>query len=117
MVGDQVRETNPYTAASPVATSVQAADGFQPRTYPTLDLIRLMYKVLAFICMGGSVLVSLATIGIAMQGGQGLLIGLFSGVPILIVGAIGGVTMLAASEGIKLMLDIQDNTHRRAMRN
>ncbi|TWU51164.1 hypothetical protein Poly59_27540 [Rubripirellula reticaptiva] len=105
----------PGKTGSDPGTGTGSSGDRQPRQYPTLDLIRMLYRVFAYIVMAGSLLMALVSIGLAVyQGGSNVVIGIISAVPILVGGAIGGATMLAVSEGIKLLLDIQDNTHRSA---
>ncbi|TWT55159.1 hypothetical protein Pla22_28140 [Rubripirellula amarantea] len=109
---------NPYAAtANPVSASGgQAYDGGQGNSYPMLNLIRRIYKGLAILVMLASLLMGIAMMGAILSQGESIWLAIFTGIWTFGMGATMGVTMLAASEGIKLMLDIQANTYRAANR-
>ncbi|WP_146460333.1 SdpI family protein [Rubripirellula tenax] len=106
-------------------TSQMAAERHRPsrsgevtaesRTYPMLDLIRKLYRICAYLWMAGSVIIALAVLGLAIpNGGQALLVAGMTAISVILSGAVVGTTLMAASEVIKLLLDVQENTHRAA---
>ena len=110
---------NPFASPTSGASGSSMADrpaGYTPRKYPFLSLISSLYKVLGFITIGLAVIVPLGMVVIAVLSEAGIMLGILSSLPTLIGGLVGGVSMLAASELIKVAMDIQDNTHRSSCR-
>lgn len=72
--------------------------------YPALQTLSVIYRILAYVT--GAVAVTIAIMGIATfeRGGVALIIGGLLG------GFVGVVTNLAIAEGIKVFIDIEDNT-------
>ena len=85
--------------------------------YPTLELIHTIYKILAYLIIAGSIVGYIGTVSLVFRADvQAGLLALVTMSPILISGVVVGITMLAFSELIRVLLDIQDNTRRTADR-
>ncbi len=111
--GSATPPVNPYTASQPMIRSGGTPSNLpQERKYPMLELIRKLYFGLACLILGLAILYTLVVpvIGMTQEGMMGLVTGLLTAVPILIASAVWSATLLAASEVIKLFLDIQSNT-------
>ena len=101
-----------------------AVPRFRPRSYPAMNLTSRFYRALGWILVfvGGiaafffSVIYVGGTIMSADQGPSELLVPLALGFAALVGGAIYlaamVITLWAAAEAIKCLLDIQDNSHR-----
>ncbi|WP_442509792.1 hypothetical protein SH528x_001390 [Novipirellula sp. SH528] len=103
---------NPYTTSAEPTQTVSHTSLPLERSYPMLELIRKLYFGLACLILGLAVIYTLVipVLGMTQEGVAGLFAGLLTAVPILIMSAIWSATLLAASEVIKLFLDIQSNT-------
>ncbi|MGB7326722.1 MAG: hypothetical protein WBD31_17740 [Rubripirellula sp.] len=113
---DSTTTPPPGNHSGTASTDVHPTAGWQPREYPMLDIISFLYRISAYVVLVGALVVAAIAMGYAKYNGSSdLVVGLASAPPMLF-GGILGMTMLAISEGIKLMLDIQDNTHRAANR-
>lgn len=114
VANDSYVESNPYVSTASVSSSKSAL-----RSYPTLDLIRKIYRLLAYFVIGFSFLIAVVVVLFAMMsGGDGVVVfrAVVSALMSILSGVGIGVSMLAFSEMIKVVLDIQDNTFRTANR-
>ena len=109
-------DTKPFASGVAAASSSAArvpSENPRENRYPSLQLIRRIYRIFAYLAMGGAVLFYLGTVSVAL--GTDWQTGLMAAatlLPILISGAVLGISMLAFSELIQVLLDIQDNTRR-----
>ena len=105
----QQAEANPFQAPALDLTSASISGLPVKRRYPALQIIRMIYLVMACLVVLGWVLFMAGTLVIAAQAGA---VGLwFRASLIPTVGAAVAATMLVAvAEMIKLALDVQANT-------
>jgi hypothetical protein len=107
-------QPNPISAAKSDTASNPAESG---RRYPTLELVRKIYKVMGYVTLVVGIILFAITLYGAFQAGTQSLVVSLPGIFFALCGTlIGPITMFAAAEFIKLMIDIQDNTHRGSRR-
>jgi hypothetical protein len=74
--------------------------------YPALDALTGWYRTLAVLNGVAAVVLVIVGVSISTQNGQGALLLIVGGA---LYGAVSVVTLLAAAEGIKLMIDVVAN--------
>lgn len=82
--------------------------------YPALETLAGIYKTLAFIVMGLSLLAALAILLVQIPGTGGFWLGMGSRVAAcfitLLCGGVVGLSLLAVSESIKVLVDLECNS-------
>jgi hypothetical protein len=108
-------EANPISAVK--SNTASGDSSASSRKYPTLELVRIIYKVMGYITLVvGVLLFGLSLYSTFSAGMESLIMNLPVVFFTLCGTVIGPITMFATSEFIKLMIDIQDNTHRTSQR-
>jgi hypothetical protein len=74
--------------------------------YPALKTVATLYKVFAIICAVVGVIIFVLSV---VNGGSAIL----AGIPALIAGGFICLTGYAASEGIQVLIDIEENTRQK----
>lgn len=89
----------------------------EERNYPALIFISGLYKVLAYIAFGASILVPLIILNIGANNNNSIISGIsaMSAFYIFLAFAFAGTFSLAIAEAIKLFIDIEENTREAAV--
>jgi hypothetical protein len=103
----------PEPTAAPLDPGVKRFPAFfRPKTYPALNLLAFIYKVLAVLVAAGACVwaVIIAIGGVYAGNGTALLMALGSAAISLVMGFLSAVTLYAIGEGILMLLDLARNT-------
>jgi hypothetical protein len=103
----------PEMTATPLDPGVKRFPAFfRPKTYPALNLLAIIYKVLAGLAAAGALVWAVIIVvgGIYAGNGTALLMALASAAVSLGMGFLSAVTLYAVGEGILMLLDMARHT-------